>query len=66
MKLEAIPDFIDVDETGSTPMQCALQKIEAYKDAGYTIPVITADTAVYFENQDFDSTKVRRAAVEKA
>jgi len=33
MKLESIPDFIDVEESGSTPMQCAMQKIEAYKSA---------------------------------
>lgn len=66
MKLESIPDFIDVEESGSTPMQCAMQKIEAYKSAWYTIPVMTADTAVYFENQDFDSTHVRRAAIEKS
>ena len=47
-------------------MECALQKLEAYKNLGYKVPIITGDTAVYFENQDFDPTKVRRAAIEKA
>ena len=66
MTLEKIPDLIEVEETGATPMECAMQKIEAYRESGYTIPVIAGDTAVYFENQDFDSTMVRRAAIEKS
>ncbi len=66
MKLEKVPELLEVEETGATPMECAMQKIEVYKDAGYSIPVIAADTAVYFENQDFDPTMVRRAAIEKS
>jgi leucyl-tRNA synthetase len=63
-KLEKIPELIDVEETGTTPMDCAMQKIEAYRDRGYTIPVMAADTAVYFENQDFEPTHVRRCAIQ--
>jgi len=61
-----LEDVVDVEETGSTPLECALQKLEAYKGRDITTPIITSDTAVYFENQDFDSTKVRRAAIEQA
>ncbi len=58
-------DIIDVEETGSTPLECALQKLEVYKWKNINIPIMTADTAVYFEWQDFDPTKVRRAALEE-
>lgn len=64
MTLEKIPELIDVEENAKTPLGCALQKLEVYKDKGYKIPVMTADTAVYFEKQDFEPTKVRRAAIE--
>ena len=66
LTLEKIPELIDVEENRKTPFECALQKLEVYKDKNYTIPVMTADTAVYFENQDFEPTKVRRAAIESA
>lgn len=65
IKLEKIPELIDVEETGATPIECALQKIEPYKNKGHKVPVIAWDTAVYFENQDFDPTKLRRAAIEQ-
>jgi len=29
--IEKHPDIIDVEETGSTPLECALQKLEVYK-----------------------------------
>jgi len=63
--LEKVPEFIEVEETGATPLECAMQKIQAYKGKNYSVPVMAADTAVYFDNQDFDSTKVRRAALEE-
>lgn len=66
IQLQAIPELIEVEESGATPLECALQKIEAYRWKQYKIPVIAGDTAVYFENQDFDPTKVRRAAIEKS
>lgn len=65
IKIEKIPDMIEVQETGNTPLECALQKLEVYKDKNIDVPVLTADTAVYFEDQDFDPTHVRRAAIDK-
>ncbi len=60
------PDTLEVEETGKTSIECALQKLEVYKNKNIDTPIMTADTAVYFENQDFDPTKVRRAAIEAA
>lgn len=65
ISLEKVPEFIEVEETGATPMECAMQKIQAYKGKDFSVPVMTADTAVYFSEQDFDPTKVRRAALEQ-
>lgn len=31
IKIEKYPDIVDVEETGKTPLECALQKLEAYK-----------------------------------
>jgi len=64
--LDKIPELIEVEETATTPLECALQKIEAYKNKGYKVPIMVADTSVYFEGQDFDPTKVRRTALESA
>ena len=64
--LETYPGIKEIEETGTTPMECALQKIEAYKDDTRDVPVMATDSAVYFENQDFDPTHVRRAAIAKA
>lgn len=64
IKIETYSDLKEVEETGSTPMECALQKLEVYKNATLDAPLMVADTAVYFENQDFEPTKVRRAAIE--
>ncbi len=66
ISVEQVPELVDVDETASTPLECAFQKIEAYKNKGYKTPVMVADTAVYFEDQDSDPTKVRRTAIENA
>jgi len=62
--LEVIPELIDVEETGSTPLECAMQKIEVYKDAWYSVPIITADTSIHFPDEDLDPTRVRRNALE--
>ncbi len=63
VELSVYPDIKNVEETGATPMDCALQKIEAYKGEGIDVPIMATDSAVYFENQDFDPTHVRRAAI---
>lgn len=62
-KVEKYTEMIEVEETGSTPLECALQKLEVYKGQNLDAPLMTADTAVYFGNQDFDPTHVRRAAI---
>jgi len=64
IKIEAYRDIKEIEETGKTPLECALQKLEAYKGKDLDAPLIVADTAVYFEGQDFEPTKVRRAAIE--
>ena len=40
ISLEKIPELIEVEETGATPMECAIQKIEAYKNKDYKVPVL--------------------------
>lgn len=64
IKVLAHPDRTEVEETWKTPLECAIQKLEPYKTQQRTLPIISADTAVYFEDQDFDPTRVRRAAIE--
>lgn len=31
IQLQAIPELIEVEESGATPLECALQKIEVYR-----------------------------------
>lgn len=66
MSIEKYSDTIDVEETATTSLECALQKLEVYKGKDIDAPIAVADTAVYFENQDFQPTKVRRTAIELA
>jgi len=66
ISVTAIPEMIDVEETGSSPLECALQKLEVYKWKDHSIPVITADTSIYFANEDLDPTRVRRNAFDAA
>jgi len=44
-------------------MECALQKIEPYKNTDMKYPIITSDSSVHFEGQDFDPTHIKRAAL---
>lgn len=62
-KIEPYTDIQDVQETGATALECALQKLEVYKDAKIDAPILTNDAAVYFDGQDFDPTHVRREAL---
>ena len=64
VQLLSYPDVQKVEETWNTPLECALQKLEPYIWKGIEVPVISADTAVYFEGQDFDPTHVRRIVFE--
>ncbi len=66
--IEKYSGIIDVEETAQTPLACALQKLEVYKSKDIDAPIAVADTAVYFENADFDfePTKVKRTALELA
>jgi len=66
ISIEALPEMIDVEETGSTPLECAFQKLEVYKWKDYSIPVMAADTSIYFPDEDLNPTKVRRNALEAA
>lgn len=66
--VEKYSDIIEVEETGETSLECALQKLEVYKWKEIDAPIAVADTSVYFENADFDfePTKVKRTALELA
>ncbi len=66
--IEKYDDIIEVEETAKTPLECALQKLEVYKGRDIDAPIAVADTAIYFENIDFDfePTKVKRTALELA
>lgn len=64
--IEAYSELIDVEETGATALECALQKLAAYEGKKLDAPILTADTSVHFEGQDFEPTRVRRAAIEQA
>lgn len=67
-QLEKYGEIIDVEETGKTSLECALQKLEVYKGKDIDAPIAVADTSVHFENADFDfePTKVKRTALELA
>jgi len=61
--VEEYPDLVSVEETGSTSLECALQKLEPYKSLEIDTPILTVDTAVYFDGQKTDPTHVKRAAL---
>lgn len=62
--VEKVPNIIDVEENGKTPVENALQKIAPYDSLD--APIIAGDTGVYFDNIAFDPTHVKRQALEKA
>ena len=67
-RIEKYTDIIDVEETASTSLECALQKLEVYKWKDIDAPIAVADTSVHFEDADFDfePTKVKRTALDLA
>lgn len=67
VQIEKFPEIIDVVETGKTSLECALQKIEVYKEKNIDAPIAVADTSIHFHNVnfDFEPTKVKRTALER-
>jgi leucyl-tRNA synthetase len=59
IKVEFVPDFIEVEENGKDVLENSLQKVLPYKKK-YLYPVIAGDTAVFFEGENFDPTYVKR------
>jgi inosine/xanthosine triphosphate pyrophosphatase family protein len=55
--------MVEVEETADTPMECALQKLEPYRESSLEFPIIAIDTAVYFDGQETNPTHVKRAAL---
>jgi len=63
VSFEIYPEMVEVEENAETPMECALQKIEPYKEKENEFPIIAIDTAVYFDGQETNPTHVKRAAL---
>lgn len=61
--VERVPNIIEIDENGSTPIKNAIIKVSPYKNLDF--PVIAWDTGLYFDNIDFDPTHVKRVALQK-
>ncbi len=62
IKIELVPDYIDVEEKGKDVLENAVMKVLPYKSK-YKIPVLGMDTAVFFEGEDFDPTHIKRVAL---
>ncbi len=62
VKVEIVPDLVDVEENGKDVLENSLQKVLPYKNK-YDCPVIAGDTAVVFDGEDFDPTHVRRVCL---
>lgn len=63
ISIELVPEYVDVHETGVTPLENALQKLEPYKTRQRQFPIIANDIALHFEWIDFDPTHVKREAL---
>lgn len=63
ISIELVPEYVDVHETGTTPLENALQKLEPYKIRQRQFPIIANDIALHFEGIDFDPTHVKREAL---
>lgn len=61
--IQKVPELIDVEENATTPINNAIQKVEAYNDLD--APVIAGDTGVYFDGIAFDPTHVKREALKQ-
>ena len=59
IKVEQVPKIIDVEETKDSAVENAVDKIAVYKNK-YDCPVIAGDTAVFFNNEEFNPTHVKR------
>lgn len=63
IKLEAVPELIDVDETEPTLEENSLKKALAYKGK-YQLPIISLDSGMFIDNEEIDSVKIKRNALE--
>ena len=52
LKIEKVPDYIEVDEDGQDAWENSFKKIIPYKGK-YNVPVISMDTAVFFNGPSF-------------
>ena len=62
LPIELVPNFVEVEENGRDGRENSLKKILPYVGK-YSHPVISQDTAVFFAEENFDPTHVRRIAL---
>ena len=62
IKIEQVPEYIDVIEDGQDGFENARKKVEVYKDK-YNYPVLGLDTAVNFENENINPLEAKRVAL---
>jgi inosine/xanthosine triphosphate pyrophosphatase family protein len=62
--IQKVPELIDVEENGITPVENAMQKVDPYQNLD--APIIAGDTGVYFDDIAFDPTHVKRQALNNA
>ncbi|OGF29989.1 hypothetical protein A2466_02545 [Candidatus Falkowbacteria bacterium RIFOXYC2_FULL_34_220] len=62
IKIEQVPEVVDVPEESDNGLENSKQKVLAYHGK-YDYPVVSCDTSVFFEGEDFDPTHVKRVAL---
>ncbi len=62
LKIEKVPDYLEVEENGKDAFENSLKKVLPYKNK-YNCPVISMDTAVFFDGEDVNSLEPKRSAL---
>lgn len=62
--IEKVPNLIEVNEDGKTPLENAQIKVSVYNNLD--APVIAGDTGLYFDDIEFDPTHIKREALKNA
>ncbi len=62
LKVEKVPDYVEVEEDGKDAFENSFKKVIPYKGK-YDIPVISMDTAVFFDGEDINPLEPKRSAL---
>ena len=65
IKIEIIPNFVEVEENGKTNCENSFLKLKPYLKLKSKFPIITHDSEIHFSNQEFNPSHIKREVLKQ-